>query len=154
MVHIDYKAGGKMLSSSNLNFLRQGLSKASLPGREGGVIFPGVNQDGTPNTTAVNAEDFYANYRSQNILDPFIYNSSFVKLRNLSLGYDFSSLVNKKYIKGLVLSAVCYNVLIIKKYVDNIDPEAMSYSGDALTGYEQASLPTVRTYGFNLNVKF
>jgi TonB-linked SusC/RagA family outer membrane protein len=154
MVHIDYKAGGKMLSSSNLNFLRQGLSKASLPGREGGVVFPGVNQDGTPNTTAVNAEDFYANYRSQGILDPFIYNSSFVKLRNLSLGYDFTSLVNKKYIKGLVLSAVCHNVLIIKKYVDNIDPEATSYSGDALTGYEQASLPTVRTYGLNLNVKF
>jgi len=152
--HIDYKAGGKMLSSSNLNFLRQGLSKASLPGREGGVVFPGVNADGTPNTTAVNAEDFYANYRSQSILDPFIYNSSFIKLRNLSLSYDFTGAVYGKFIKGLVLSAVCHNVLIIKKYVDNIDPEAMSYSGDNLTGYEQASLPTIRTYGFNLNVKF
>ncbi|WP_216351123.1 hypothetical protein, partial [Mucilaginibacter polytrichastri] len=46
------------------------------------------------------------------------------------------------------------NVWVIKKYTPNIDPEAISSSGDNLTGYEQASLPTVRTYGFNLNLKF
>jgi TonB-linked SusC/RagA family outer membrane protein len=155
VAHIDYKAGGKVLSSTNLNLLRQGHSKASLPGREGGVIFPGVNiSDGLPNTTAVNAEDFYANYRATNILDPFVYSSSFVKLRNLSLGYDLSKLMGKKYVKSLVLSAVCHNVLIIKKYIPNLDPEAIASAGDNLTGYEQASLPTTRTYGFNLNVKF
>ncbi|WP_448698312.1 SusC/RagA family TonB-linked outer membrane protein [Mucilaginibacter sp. AW1-3] len=153
--HIDYKAGGKVLSSTNLNLLREGLSKESLAGREGGVIYPGINtSNGQPNTTAVNAEDFYANYRSTNILDPFVYSSSFIKLRNLSLGYDLSRFINKKYVKSLVLSAVCHNVLIIKKYTPNIDPEAISSSGDNLTGYEQASLPTIRTYGFNLNIKF
>ncbi|MDR6943850.1 SusC/RagA family TonB-linked outer membrane protein [Mucilaginibacter pocheonensis] len=154
MTHIDYKVGGKILSSSNLNFLREGLSKESLVGREGGVKFDGVNADGTPNTTAVNAEDFYANYRSQGILDPFIYKSDFIKLRNVSVSYDFSKMMKAKFIKGLVLSAVCHNVLIIKKYTPNIDPEAISSSGDILTGYEQSSLPTTRTYGFNLNVKF
>ncbi|MES2277213.1 MAG: SusC/RagA family TonB-linked outer membrane protein [Bacteroidota bacterium] len=155
VAHIDYKAGGKVLSSTNLNLLREGLSKESLPGRVGGVVFPGVNTtDGLPNTTAVNAEDFYANYRTTNILDPFVYSSSFIKLRNLSLGYDLSKFINKKFIKSLVLSAVCHNVLIIKKYTPNIDPEAISSSGDNLTGYEQASLPTIRTYGFNLNLKF
>ncbi len=153
--HIDYKAGGKVLSSTNLNLLREGLSKESLPGRVGGVIYPGVNTtNGQPNTTAVNAEDFYANYRSTNILDPFVYSSSFIKLRNLSLGYDLSRFIDKKYVKSLVLSAVCHNVLIIKKYTPNIDPEAISSSGDNLTGYEQASLPTIRTYGFNMNIKF
>ncbi|HEY9195598.1 MAG TPA: TonB-dependent receptor, partial [Mucilaginibacter sp.] len=154
MAHIDYKVGGKILSSSNLNFLREGLSKESLVGREGGVKFDAVNADGTPNTTAVNAEDFYANYRSQGILDPFVYKSDFIKLRNVSVSYDLSKMVKAKFIKGLVLSAVCHNVLIIKKYTPNIDPEAISSSGDILTGYEQSSLPTTRTYGFNLNVKF
>ena len=155
IAHIDYKAGGKVLSSTNLNLLREGLSKESLPGRVGGVIYPGVNAtDGLPNTTAVNAEDFYASYRSTNILDPFIYSSSFIKLRNLSLGYDLSKFIDKKYVKSLVLSAVCHNVLIIKKYTPNIDPEAIASSGDTLTGYEQASLPTLRTYGFNMNIKF
>lgn len=105
MAHIDYKKGGKILSSSNLNFLREGLSKESLVGREGGVKFDAVNADGTPNTTAVNAEDFYANYRSQGILDPFVYKSDFIKLRNLSVSYDFSKMMKTKFIKGLVLSA-------------------------------------------------
>lgn len=154
VAHIDYKAGGKLLSSTSLNLLREGLSKESLVGREGGVVFPGVNADGSPNTIAVNAEDFYASYRSSGILDPFIYNSGFVKLRSLSLGYDLGKFINKRYVKSVVLSAVCRNVLIIKKYTPNIDPEAIASSGDTLTGYEQASLPTTRTYGFNLNVKF
>jgi hypothetical protein len=57
-------------------------------------------------------------------------------------------------VKSLVLSAVCHNVLIIKKYTPNIDPEAIGSSGDNLTGYEQAALPTIRTYGFNMNIKF
>lgn len=154
MAHIDYKAGGKVVSSSNLNFLREGLSKPSLIGREGGVKFDGVNADGSANTVAVNAEDFYANYRSQGILDPFIYKSDFIKLRNVSLSYDFSKMVKAKFIKGLVVSAVCHNVLIIKKYIDNLDPEAIQSSNDVLAGYEQSSVPTTRTYGFNLNVKF
>ncbi|HEY0244544.1 MAG TPA: SusC/RagA family TonB-linked outer membrane protein [Mucilaginibacter sp.] len=154
VAQIDYKAGGKVLSSTNLNALREGLSQASLVGRVGGVVFPSVTPAGAPNTTAVNAEDFYANYRTTNILDPFIYSSSFIKLRNLSLGYDLSRFMNKRYIKSMTLSAVCHNVLIIKKYTPNIDPEAIQSSGDNLTGYEQASLPTQRTYGFNLNVKF
>ena len=154
MAHIDYKAGGKVVSSSNLNFLREGLSKPSLIGREGGVKFDGVNADGSANTVAVNAEDFYANYRSQGILDPFIYKSDFIKLRNVSLSYDFSKMVKAKFIKGLVVSAVCHNVLVIKKYIDNLDPEAIQSSNDVLAGYEQSSVPTTRTYGFNLNVKF
>jgi len=151
---IDYKAGGKMLSSSNLNWLREGLSKPSLVGREGGVVFKGVTATGDPNTTAVNAEDFYASYRSQNVITPFVYSSSFIKLRNVALTYDFTNLLKSKYVKGLVMSAVCHNVLIIKKYVPNLDPEAIQSSGDNLAGYEQAALPTTRTFGLNLNVKF
>jgi len=154
LAQIDYKAGGHVLSSSNLNWLREGLSKPSLVGRVGGVIFNGVNANGTQNTTAVNAEDFYANYRSQNIVAPFVYSSSFIKLRNVSLTYDFTDLVTSKYIKGLVVSAVCHNVLIIKKYLPNLDPEAIQSSNDILAGYEQGALPTTRTFGLNLNVKF
>ena len=154
MALIDFKAGGKVLSSSNLNWLREGLSKPSLVGREGGVIYPGVNADGTPNTTAVNAESFYANYRSAGLVGPFIYNSSFIKLRTISMSYDFTNVLKVKYIKGLTLAAYCRNVLIIKKFLPNLDPEAIQTSGDNLAGYEQGALPTVRTTGLNLNVKF
>jgi TonB-linked SusC/RagA family outer membrane protein len=161
LVHFDYKAGGKLLSSTALNGLRQGHSKASLVGRregENGVVFPGLYATGTdagkPNTTAVFGQQFYADYRNLQIADPFVYKSDYIKLRNITLTYDFTRLVGTKYIKGLVLSASCRNVAILKKYVPDIDPESVASSGDFRVGYEAVSLPTTCTYGVNLNVKF
>ncbi|GAB3757086.1 SusC/RagA family TonB-linked outer membrane protein [Spirosoma pomorum] len=151
---IDFKSGHKLISNSNLNFLRHGLSKASLVGREGGVVFNGVNADGSRNTRAVEAEDFYSSYRSTNMAEPFVYNASFIRWRALSVGYDFSRFVNKTFIKGLTLSLVCNNVLMIKKYVDNLDPEAVAGASDNIQGIETHSLPTTRSYGANLNFKF
>jgi TonB-linked SusC/RagA family outer membrane protein len=160
LVHIDGKFGGKMLSGTALNGLRQGFSKASLVGRrdgENGIIFPGVYDNGQPNTSVVtNLQSFYGTYRGQNILDPFVFKSDFIKLRNITLSYNFTSLIGSrlKFVKGLTLSASCRNVAIIKKYVPDIDPESVASSGDFRVGYEQSALPTTRNYGVNLNVKF
>jgi len=151
---VDFKAGYKIMSNSNLNFIREGLSKKSLPGRDTGVIFDAVNPDGTPNTTAVAAEQFYSQYRSTALAAPFIYDGSFIRWRSLSIGYDLSRFVSKANIKGLVLSATCNNVLMIVKHIDNLDPEAQVSASDNLQGIETHTLPTTRSYGFNLNIKF
>jgi outer membrane receptor protein involved in Fe transport len=151
---IDFKAGYKIMSNSNLNFLREGLSQQSLVGREGGVVFDAVNPDGTANSTAVPAQQFYTQYRSTNIATPFVYDGSFVRWRSLSVGYDLSRFVSKAYIKEMTLSAVCNNVLMIKKYIDNLDPEAQVSTSDNLQGIETHTLPTTRSFGFNLNIKF
>jgi hypothetical protein len=45
-------------------------------------------------------------------------------------------------------------VLMIKKYIDNLDPEAQVSTSDNLQGIETHTLPTTRSFGFNLNVKF
>ena len=160
LVHIDGKFGGKMLSGTALNGLRQGFSIASLEGRKDGqtgITFPGVYDNGQPNTSVVtNLQSFYGTYRGQNILDPFVFKSDFIKLRNITLSYNFTSLIGSKlkFVKGLTLSASCRNVAIIKKYVPDIDPESVASSGDFRVGYEQSALPTTRNYGVNLNVKF
>ncbi|QNF35632.1 SusC/RagA family TonB-linked outer membrane protein [Adhaeribacter swui] len=151
---IDFKAGHKLISNSNFNWYRHGLHKASLVGREGGVVMPdAVNADGTPNTTPVPAQEFYNNYRSVNVTTPFVYNASFVRWRTLSLGYDLSRFVNKSFVKGLSLNAFVNNVLIIKKYVDNLDPETQFSASDLNTGLEAHALPTTRSYGLNINIK-
>ncbi|QRR04060.1 SusC/RagA family TonB-linked outer membrane protein [Dyadobacter sandarakinus] len=151
---IDFKAGHKILSNSNLNFLREGISKPSLVGREGGVLFEGVTSDGLPNTTRVEAQQFYTQYRSTNLAAPFVYNGAFVRWRNLSVSYDLSRFVrDKTFVKGLSISAMCYNVLMIKKYIDNLDPEAAVSASDNLQGIETHTLPTTRSYGVNLNIK-
>ncbi|PLK44039.1 SusC/RagA family TonB-linked outer membrane protein [Emticicia sp. TH156] len=156
LVHLDYKAGGKILSSTALNGLRQGHTKASLVGRNGGVVFPAVYANGEKNTTAVDPQSFYTDYRNAQIADPFLFKSDFIKLRNITLNYDATRLIGSrvKFIKGLALSVSCRNVLIIKKYLADLDPEAFASSGDFRVGYEQTTLPTTRTYGVNLNVKF
>ena len=151
---VDFKAGHKIMSNSNLNFLREGLSKTSLVGREGGVQFAAVNTDGSANATKVEAEQFYTQYRSTNIATPFIYNGSFVRWRSISLGYDFSRFFQGTFIKGLTASALAYNVLMIKKYLPDLDPEAQVSSSDNLQGIETHTLPTTRSFGMNLNMKF
>jgi hypothetical protein len=155
LVHIDWKFGGKVFSSTALNGLRQGLTQASLVGREGGVRFDGVLPNGQPNTFSVTPQAFYTEYRNQQIADPFVFKSDFIKLRNITLSYDFSTLVSKaKFIKGLSAAVFVRNAAIIKKWIPDVDPESMASTGDTRLGYEQSALPTTRTIGVNLNVKF
>ncbi len=161
-VLIDYKFGGTILSSTLLNMTRQGHSKLSLQGREGGLTFPAVYESsGQPNTTVVpvsSLQSFYTDYRNLQIGDPFTFKSDFIKLRNISITYNLTNLLNKaalmNFVKGLTLSASCRNVAIIHKDLPGLDPEAIQSSGDIRAGYEDASLPTTRNYNLTLNVKF
>ncbi len=151
---IDFKAGHKLLSNTNFNCLRHGLTKSSLVGREGGVVFPGYNVDGSPNTTPVEAEAFYADYRGKYVVTPFIYDASFIRFRTLSVGADLTRVLNFDLIKGLTVNGYINNFFIIKKHVDNLDPETVYSASDNKAGLESSGLPTLRSYGISLNVKF
>lgn len=148
---VDFKYGAVVLSNSNFNFLRHGLSKESLEGREGGALLEGVNADGTPNETRVPAEDFYSAFR--NLGEKFVFDASFIRLRSISLGYDLSRFVKSKFIRGLTVSAIANNVLMIKKYLDNLDPESQISVSDNFQGIDTHALPTTRSFGINLSVK-
>jgi TonB-linked SusC/RagA family outer membrane protein len=152
---IDFKVGNMMLSGTNFNAVRHGLHKMTLEGREGGVVADGVNAQGGPNTAKAGVQPFWEVVRSQALIEPVVYDGSYWKLRQITAGYDFTKhLSPKSPIKGIKLSFVANNVLILKKYIDNIDPESFGYSSDNLVGMESTGLPTTRSLGFNLNVKF
>lgn len=157
---IDFKLGGKVLSGTNFNAYRHGLHKETLFGREGGangegaVVGPGVNQASQINTVAANAESYYSVVRGSGLVEPIIYDAGYWKLRQISLGYDFTRFFKfAPVIKGVRLNIVGNNVLLLKKWVPNIDPESFSYSSDNVVGLESPSVPTTRSIGFNLNVK-
>lgn len=152
---IDYKLGGKMLSGTNFNAIRHGLHKMTLEGRETGVIGEGVNEAGEINTVAVfPVQPFWEVVRSKGIVEPVIYDAGYWKLRQVSLGYDFTRFLPDNFpIKSVRLDLVANNVLMLKKWVDNIDPESFGYTSDNLVGMESTGLPTTRSLGFNLNVK-
>jgi TonB-linked SusC/RagA family outer membrane protein len=152
---IDYKLGNKVLSGTNFNAIRHGLHMRTLEGRVGGVIGQGVNSSGAPNTVATPVQQYWEHLRSQGIVESVIYDGGYWKLRQMSLGYDFTRFVPGKWpIKGVKLDVVASNVLIIKKWIDNIDPETFGYASDNQVGLESPGLPSTRGIGFNLNIKF
>lgn len=152
---IDYKLGNMMLSGTNFNAVRHGLHQMTLTGREGGVVGIGVTEKGEVNTAKAAVQDYWSVVRTQAIIEPIVYNGGYWKLRQITAGYDFTKFLPKTFpVKSLKISLVANNVLMLKKWVDNIDPESFGYSSDNLSGLESTGLPTTRSFGFNLNAKF
>jgi len=120
----------------------------------GGIIFPGVKEDGSPNDIRVaNTEGVYGYNQPQEMN---VYNASFVKLREASLTYSLpeSLLARIKPFKGIDLSLTGRNLWIIKKHVPYADPEDNLGSGNYGLGYMTGSFPTTRNIGFNLRFRF
>lgn len=154
---IDFKLGFKMIGGQNMNYLRHGLHKKTLVGREEGyVVGVGVNPDGEINTTRSPIQPFYETPNVLGIYEDFIYNAGFWKLRQITIGYDFTKLLPQNFfIKGLRLNAVANNVAVLKKWTENMDPEMVNNASDNATGLDfWPSLPPTRSMGFNLNIKF
>jgi hypothetical protein len=119
------------------------------------MVGVGVNEKGEVNTVKAPVQDFWSVVRSQGIIEPVVYNGGYWKLRQITLGYDFSKFLPSNFVvKGVTLNLTANNVLMLKKWVDNIDPESFGYSSDNLIGMESPGLPTTRSLGFNFNVKF
>jgi hypothetical protein len=115
----------------------------------------GVDINSNPNTASARNEDYFSVVRARALIEPVIYDAGYWKLRQITAGYDFTKFLPGSFpIKGLKLSFVANNVLMLKKWADNIDPEAFGYSSDNVVGMESPTVPTTRSIGFNLNVKF
>ncbi|MDR1417245.1 MAG: SusC/RagA family TonB-linked outer membrane protein [Prevotellaceae bacterium] len=156
---LDFKFGGKLYSGTNWYLTYYGMHQQTLQGREtsgaGTIIGEGVKEDGSKNDVPVSAQVYWRGLANNNIGEAFIYNASFIKLREVSLGYDFSQsmLSKQRFVKGLNVSLVARNLWTILKYTDNIDPES-AYNNANGQGLEFNGYPATRSIGFNVNIKF
>lgn len=160
---VDFKFGAKLFSGTNLSLVSNGLHKKTLQGREndpvGKIVGSGVMSDGNggyvTNNVEVSAQEYWQKIVDNNIGEEFIYDASFIKLRELSLGYNFqpSTLRSLRVVKGLNISLVARNLWTIMKHTDNIDPES-AYNNTNGQGLELNGYPATRSIGFNVNVKF
>lgn len=117
-----------------------------------GIIADGVKADGSKNTTVVSAEDYYKSL--YNISEAFTYSASYVKLREIQFTYMVNkSFVNKLGLQGANISFVARNLAFLYKKADNIDPEVALNTGNG-QGVESLSLPTTRTFGFDISIQF
>jgi len=152
---IDYKFGAKIFSGTNLILYSEGLQKTTLQGREGGYIGKGVTEDGKANTHPVRSETYF-NYLAftNNIAEEFVYDASFIKLRSLSISYSLpKSILKNGFVKSFTIGFVARNLATLLKHTPNIDPES-NYNNTNAQGLELSGYPAVRSYGFNLNLKF
>jgi hypothetical protein len=114
-----------------------------------------VNQSGAVNNVQAPVQTYWEHLRTQGIVESVVYDAGYWKLRQITLGYDFTKYIPAKWpIKGLKLDLVANNVLIIKKWIDNIDPESVGYGVDNMLGLESPGVPTTRGLGVNVNIKF
>lgn len=106
------------------------------------------------NTTPVDPQKYWNNFSSINTPEPFIYDASFIKLREMTLSYAFDKkLLKKTPLTGLGVSVYGRNLWTIHSSVPNIDPES-SYNNGNGQGFEYGSLPSRRSFGFSVKLNF
>ncbi|MFC0318253.1 MULTISPECIES: SusC/RagA family TonB-linked outer membrane protein [Olivibacter] len=137
---IDSKWGGKIFSATDYYGYIFGLHQATLENREGSFGESGVE-----------ASEYYSQY-ANNVSKQFVQDASFIKLRQIVIGYTFPSAMFNNKIKSLNISAVARNPFILMRRTDNIDPEA-SYNA-SIPGLELGGVPPIRTFGLNLSARF
>ena len=154
---VDIRSGGSFISTTDMYACTAGTSAKTLVGRgaEGMVINGVLNSTGAENTKAVKAEDYYATIGgAYGIGEEFLYDASYAKLRELSLGYTLpASWLRNLPIKSVKLSAVGRDLFYIFKNAP-VNPEGSFSREDYAQAFEYSSLPPTRSYGFTLNVKF
>lgn len=162
---IDTRNGGSVFSLDRYYGLATGVSPETTglndlgnPVRNsiadgGGYIVPGVKEDGSPNDIRKSASSYGIFGYVRNPAAAFVYDASYVKLREVALTYSLPQSILSRIapFKGIDISIIGRNLMIIHKNLPYADPEDNLSSGN-LQGYQVGSYPTTRNIGFN--VKF
>ncbi|WP_311946746.1 SusC/RagA family TonB-linked outer membrane protein [Mucilaginibacter terrae] len=167
---IDIKKGGVIYSGTYSRMLTNGVTAETLYGRDdfykhsiilgensselsGGAIWDAYYANGKKNTQYISPQSY--EYARPNYAEFVMFDASYVKLRELSLGYNIPvKLLSRTPLKTARFSLVGRNLAIFHKNTPRgIDPEAASTSGNG-QGIENGSLPPNTTYGFNVNLTF
>ncbi len=120
-----------------------------------GTIINGQNVSGTTNRTYVNPKDYWSQFSDtgNEIHEEHVYDASFVKLRELYIGYELPrKVISKIKVAKAEIGFVARNLWLIYSGVPNIDPEATYNNGNG-QGLEYGSYPTNRSFGLNLKVE-
>ncbi|MBU2046304.1 MAG: TonB-dependent receptor, partial [Bacteroidetes bacterium] len=164
---VDMKHGGSLFSLDRYYGLATGNSVETVGlnakgndvrspvSQGGGILLPGVKADGTPNDIYAANTNFGLLGYARTPAQGFVYDASYVKLREAALTYSLPANVVSKLglVKGVDLSLIGRNLWIIHKNLPDADPEDGIVSGNA-QGYQGGSYPTARTIGFNVKFKF
>ncbi len=161
---IDFQKGGHFFSLSEMWGRYSGLLVETAETNEngknvrdavaegGGVRVIGVDEGGAPVDQFVEGYDYFHQFQANTLAEEFVHDASYVKLRDISLTYDFTSMIKKGFVKGASLSLVARNIWLIAVSKENKhgwDPSELSQ-----TYGESGQVPGTRSYGFNIRLNF
>lgn len=136
---------GNQIFSGTIPYTLGGLGDARNPtSKTAQDIWTPENQTDNP-TFSSTSQNFINSSR-------FVYNASYVKLKNLSLGYNIpANLLNKIKVRSLEVYVSGQNLFTITKY-PGYDPEVSNSTNAITQGLETGVIPNPRTYTFGLRL--
>lgn len=152
---VDVRYGGNFISMTDNYATTAGNSERSLAGRDGMIVDGIVESTGQKNTKQISAEQYWSSVGGSNgVAEEFMYDATYVKLRELSFGWNLPQIwLRKTPLKAVKISAVARDLFYLYKDAP-VSAEAAFSREDYSQAFEYASLPPTRTFGFSLNVKF
>ena len=151
---IDYRFGGQIYSQTSAALDGSGVSERSLEYREDGVIIDAINT-GTElaNTESITSGQYWTSFAS--IAEPYVYDQTNIRLREFSLMYNLTSENSRKIgMTDAAFGLVGRNLFFLYKEAKDIDPETTlgtTLGGQGISSY---NVPTVRSFGLSINLKF
>jgi outer membrane receptor protein involved in Fe transport len=156
-VFFDAKFGASIYSETNATAYKNGKHMSTLEGRKDGLVGDGVNQSGGENTVKVAPTSISSYYNAiGSISEQFVYDASFVKLREMAIRYRFAPGILKKIgFNNAAISLVARNLLTVykDKNLENVDPESNTAANNQ-QGIERLTYPTTRNIGVTIKFGF
>jgi TonB-linked SusC/RagA family outer membrane protein len=150
---IDGRFGGEVYSGTDAGLDATGVSERSLEYREGGVIIDGVRADGTANTVSISSQQYWGSYSG--IGENYIFDQTNIRLREAALTYTLPrQMIDKTFIKGLSVGITGRNLFFLYRALENFDPEGSFSVSNFAQGVLFYTMPTARSLGFNVSIKF
>ena len=141
---ISARFGGIVMSQTQAIMDAYGVSKSSAQARENGGV--------AVNRGIVSAENYYSVVGGENpIWSEYIYSATNARLQEAHLNYTFP----KKWLGNLRLTVglVAHNLLMIYNKAP-FDPESVASTGTYYQGFDYFMQPSLRSWGFNVNLQF
>ncbi|MEJ8800836.1 SusC/RagA family TonB-linked outer membrane protein [Pontibacter sp. H249] len=165
---IDYQMGGQFFSRTKMLAMRTGMDAETAvlndrgknvrdPLSEGGGIkVTGISAESGQEVTAYVDARAYYNVVGRRIYEEWLYDASYIKLREVRLGYSFDkNALGKLPFERVSIALISRNpAMLWQKAPEGIDPSEISTGAQAISWYESGQANTVRSYGVNLNISF
>jgi len=166
---IDFQDGGQFFSWSQMLAVKSGQAAETAGMNDkgfnvrdplatgGGVKVNGISKTTGQDVTAyVDARGYFRNVLGTQVTENWIYDASYIKLREVSVGYTFDrNTLKRSPFKGAKVAVIARNPWMIwQKAPKGVDPSELSSGSNSISWIEKGELPTVRSYGLNLSLTF